>query len=164
MADSPVLPSYAPNRTGVIGVLNDVLATEIVCWLRYQQHASVAAGIEGSPLAIEFVEQASDELRHALWVTERISQLGGTPDLDPAGMVSRSHTDYRSYTSTEVVDMLKENLLAERIVVETYREIVRWLADDDPTSRHLIERMLEQEENHAHQLRGLLGECLEDTP
>ncbi len=158
MADGAVTATYAAKAGAVVAVMNDVLATEIVCWLRYQQHAIVAAGIDRSAVVAEFVEHAAEELQHTLWVAERIDQLGGTPDLDPAGLVSRSQTQYRTYRDTDLAGMLRENLFAERIVIQTYQEIILWLGASDPTSRRLIERILEQEEEHADDLRNLLTE------
>ena len=157
LAEGPVTPTYGLNVEEVIKVLNDVIATEIVGWLRYQQHATVAAGAESTKVAGTFAEHASDELQHVLKFAKRVNELGGSPDFDPATLVSRSHTAYHVYIDTDLTGMLKENLLAERIVVQTYQEIIRWIGAGDPTSRRLFERILEQEEHHAGDLRQLLG-------
>jgi bacterioferritin len=159
----PVTTTYGADVAAVIKVMNDVLATEIVCWLRYQQHATVAAGINSASVVAEFTEHASEELQHALSVAVRIDQLGGSPDLDPAGLVSRSQTEYRTYRDVDLEGMLRDNLVAERIVIETYQEIIRWLGDGDPTTRRLMETILEQEEEHASDLGDLLGELTVDA-
>lgn len=157
MADGPVTPGYMADLSAVIAVLNDVLATEVVCWLRYQQHAISAAGIDHKQIAEEFAQHAREELEHALAVAARINQLGGSPDFDPSSLAGRSRTAYRNYDDTDLPGMLKENLIAERIVIQTYQQIIRWLSADDPTTRRLVERMLEQEEEHARDLRDLLA-------
>jgi bacterioferritin len=157
MENGPLTPAYEADSEEVVTVLNDVVATEIVCWLRYQQHALVASGIDRAPVAAEFIEHAAEEMQHALWAAGRISQLGGTPDLDPAQLVARSQTDYRVFDGTDLEGMIRENLEAERIVIQTYQEMVRWLGDKDPTTRRLLERILEQEEEHADDLRDLLA-------
>lgn len=157
MAEGPVTPANETEVTTVITVLNEMLATKIVSWLRYQQHAIVAAGIDRAPVAAEFGANAADEIEHAVWLADRISQLGGSPDFDPAGLARRSRTEYRAYLGTDLTGMLKENLLAERIVIQTCQEIIRWLGAGDPTSRRLAERILEQQEGHAGRLRDTLG-------
>lgn len=156
--DGPITAGYEADAVTVVNVLNEVVATEIVCALRYRQHAIVAAGIDRGPVAAEFAEHSEEELQHCLWVAERINQLGGTPDLDPGQLLNRSQTEYRVYPDTDLEAMLKENLVAERVVIQTYHEIIRWLGDRDPTTRRLMERILEQEEDHADDLRDLLGD------
>jgi bacterioferritin len=140
----------------VIDVLNQVVATEIVCWLRYTQHAIVASGIDRAQVAAEFTEHAEEERHHMESAAERISQLGGTPDLSPGGL-SKSHTEYVTAEATDLKKMLEENLVAERIVISSYQEIIRWLTDSDPTTRRIMESILEQEEEHADDLNDLLG-------
>lgn len=159
LADGPVTTTYGADVAAVITVLNDVLATEIVCWLRYQQHAIVAAGVNSASVVSEFAEHAGEELQHAVSIAERIDELGGTPDLDPAGLVSRSRTEYRTFRDVDIEGMLIENLVAERIVIQIYRDIIKWLGDGDPTTRRLIERILESEEEHASDLVDLLGDA-----
>jgi bacterioferritin len=141
----------------LIGVLNEVIATEIVCYLRYSQHAIVATGIDRAQVAAEFTEHASEELQHGLWAAERVSQLGGEPDFDPTTLAERSHTEYVPVDEADLKRMLTENLVAERIVITSYQEIIRWIGDADPTTRRLMEKILEQEEEHADDLNDLLG-------
>jgi bacterioferritin len=157
MEDGPVTPSYGGDPEPVIGVLNDVLATEIVCYLRYTQNAIVAAGVDRYQVAAEFREHAGEELQHGLRAAERISQLGGVPDFDPAKLAQRAHTQYSAPESTDLDTMLRENLVAERIVIASYQEIARWIGGADPTTRRLMESILEEEEEHADDLVDLLG-------
>ena len=141
----------------LIGVLNDVIATEIVCYLRYSQHAIAATGIDRAQVAAEFTEHAVEEMQHARWAAERVSQLGGEPDFDPATLAERSHTEYVTVDDADLNRMLTENLVAERIVITSYQEIIRWIGESDPTTRRLMEKILEQEEEHADDLNDLLG-------
>ncbi|GIH14473.1 ferritin-like domain-containing protein [Rugosimonospora africana] len=157
MEDGPVTPAYGGDPNPVIGILNDVLATEIVCYLRYSQNAITAAGIDRAQVAAEFQEHAAEELKHGLSAAERINQLGGVPDFDPATLARRAHTEYSAPESTDLNAMLRENLVAERIVIASYQEIVRWIGDADPTTRRLMEHILEEEEDHADDLVDLLG-------
>lgn len=138
-------------------MLNDVVASEIVCFLRYSQHVIAATGIERAQVAAEFTEHASQEMNHAMLVAERISQLGGEPDFDPATLMKRSHTQYSTTDPADLTQMLKENLFAERIVIASYHEIIRWIGDSDPTTRRIMERLLADEEEHADDLNDLLG-------
>ena len=156
MAAGPVTASYGADKNRLIEIFNDVVATEIVCFLRYSQHAIAATGIDRAQVAAEFREHASEELQHGLRAAERISQLGGQPDFDPATLVARSHTEYVTTDEADLTRMLKENLVAERIVITTYQEIIRWIGDGDPTSRRLMESILEEEEEHADDLNDLL--------
>ncbi|HLI39508.1 MAG TPA: ferritin-like domain-containing protein [Streptosporangiaceae bacterium] len=158
MNEGPVTDTYGKDRKRVIDVLNDVVATEVVCWLRYSQHAIAASGINSQQVADEFTEHAEEERKHMLRAAERVSQLGGQPDMDPRSAVGRSHTEYRTYDEEDLTGMLRENLLAERIVITTYQEIIRWLGADDPTTRTMLESILSEEEEHADDLVGLLGE------
>jgi len=156
MEQGAVTPELTTDTEEVVRVLQDVIATEIVCWMRYQRHAISAKGVDHKPVAAEFAEHAEAELEHATSVAERVSQLGGEPDMSPAGL-ARSHTEYRTFDDFDLQGMLKENLVAERIVIQTYDEIIRWLGDRDPTTRRLLERILAEEEEHADDLSGLLS-------
>ncbi|MET0285117.1 MAG: ferritin-like domain-containing protein [Polyangiales bacterium] len=149
-----VTENYSADREAVIKVLNDVLATELVCNLRYRNNALVAHGIHAEAVAAEFTEHATQEQDHADRIAARIVQLGGEPNMDPASLTARSHADYK--TSRDIRELLRENLIAERVAVDTYAEIARWLGEDDPTTRRLIEEILEQEEEHADDLASLL--------
>jgi bacterioferritin len=157
MSEGPVTPAYGQDVQEVIRVLNDVIATELVSFLSYQQHASVITGAHAPLVAATFSEHAQDELQHALTFAARVKQLGGAPNLDPSTLATRSYVSYQVYLPTEFTAMLKENLLAERIVVQVYQGIIRWLSAGDPSSRRLFERVLEEEEAHAVGLRALLA-------
>ena len=152
--EGAVTASYKADRERVVEVLNEVLATETVCVLRYKSHYFRAKGVHAPGIADEFLEHATEEQQHADRVAKRITELGGTPNLDPAGLATRSHAQYGSGESLQ--DMIKEDLIAERIAIATYSEIVRWLADDDPTTRRLLESILENEEEHANDMLDLL--------
>jgi bacterioferritin len=147
--------AYGHDREEVIRVLNTVLATEIVCTMRYRNNALVAQGIHAETAAAEFLEHAAEEESHANAVAKRIVQLGGVPDMNPATLAERSHADY--FTSTNVQDLIRENLVAERIAIETYSALARWLGDKDPSTRRLIEELLSKEEEHAEDLATLLS-------
>ena len=157
MQDGPRTPALGIDPGKVIAVLNDVVATEVVCWTRYTRHAISATGINRAQVAAEFTEHAAAELQHAMWAGERISQLGGEPDFDPATLARRSHTDYTTPDPNDLEQMLRDNLLAERIVIEAYQEIVRWIGAADPTTRRMLEKILEEEEEHADDIVDLLG-------
>jgi len=137
-----------------VKILDDALATEIVCVLRYKLHYFVAKGIHAGPVAEEFLEHAKDEQEHADRLAQRIVQLGGTPNMSPEGLLTRSHTEY--VPTENLGQMIRENLVAERIAIDTYREIAAYFAPFDPTSRAMIEEILAQEEEHADDLRDLL--------
>lgn len=154
--DGPVTGDYRADREQIIALLNDVVATEIVCVLRYKRHQFTAVGLYARPVAQEFAEHAAEEQEHLDLAAERIVQLGGEPNLDPSGLPERSHTEYAP--GTTLADMVHEDLVAERIVIQTYAEMIRWLGDGDPTTRRVLERILEQEEQHADELRDLLTE------
>ena len=153
--EGPVTDAYGTDANRVIEVLNEVLATELVCVLRYKRHYFTAQGMHGPTIAAEFLEHANDEQRHADLAAERITQLGGEPDLNPAVLATRSHTEYAP--GKDLADMIREDLVAERIAIITYAEIVRWLGDADPTTRRLMEQLLAEEEEHADDLRNLLA-------
>ena len=156
MMDGPVTQNYLADRDQVIKILNDVVATEIVCVLRYKRHQYTAVGLYAQPIAQEFAQHAAEEQRHMDMAAERIVQLGGEPNLDPSGLAERSHTDY--VPGTTLVEMIKEDLVAERIVIQSYQEMIRWVGDADPTTRRVLESILENEEEHADDLRDLLQE------
>lgn len=157
MAQGPVTEGYQADKQRVIEILNDVVATEVVCFLRYSQHAIAATGIDRTQVAAEFREHARQEMDHGLRAAERVSQLGGTPDFDPATLAARSHTEYVETDENDLRRMLQENLIAERIVITSYQEIIRWLGDTDPTTRRLMESILAEEEEHADDLTDLLA-------
>ena len=150
----PVTDAYGADLKRVLQVLNEALATEIVCVLRYKRHYYTASGLYSGPVAAEFLEHAGEEQAHADLLAERIVQLGGEPDFDPDTLSSRSHTPYDA--SGDLIEMVKEDLIAERVAVASYTEIVQWLGDKDPTTRRVFEQLLAQEEEHADDLRGLL--------
>ncbi len=156
LEEGPVTTAYQADRQKVIDVLNEVLATEIVCTLRYKNHYFMAQGIHSQAVADEFLEHATEEQQHADMVAKRITELGGKPNLDPEGMLTRSHAEYKACDKLE--DMITEDLIAERIAISTYSEIVRWLGADDPTTRRMIEEILAKEEEHADDLAKLLGQ------
>jgi len=149
-----VTPSYDADATAVCKVLNDALATEIVCVLRYRRHYYMAAGIHSEAVKQEFLEHANEEQGHADRIAERIVQLGGEPDLNPAGLASRSHSEY--VEGATLRDMIREDLVAERVAIESYREIVQWLGQRDPTTRRIMEEVLAKEEEHAEDMSTLL--------
>ncbi|HVA83747.1 MAG TPA: ferritin-like domain-containing protein [Candidatus Binataceae bacterium] len=154
MEAGAVTEGYKANREQVLAVLNEVLATEIVCVLRYKRHYFMARGINAESIKAEFLQHANEEQQHADWVAERITQLNGEPNFNPQGMASRSHSEYQEGSS--LVEMIKEDLVAERIAIQSYSEIVRWLGEDDPTTRRLIEEILKMEEEHADDLANML--------
>jgi len=158
-----VTDNYKGNRETVIKILNDALATELVCVLRYKRHYYMASGIHSEAVKSEFLEHAEEEQKHADQIAERISQLDGAPDLNPQGLVDRSHSEY--VEGSTIVDMIREDLVAERIAIESYGEIIRYLGENDPTSRRMMEEILAKEEEHADDMKTLLedlGEA-EDT-
>ena len=155
LEEGAVTEGYKANREQVTKVLNDVLATEIVCVLRYKRHYFMAQGISSDSVKAEFLQHANEEQQHADWVAERITQIGGEPNFNPEGLATRSHSEYKPGDS--LTDMIKEDLVAERIAIESYSEIVRWLGNDDPTSRVLIEQILKMEEEHANDMLDLLA-------
>jgi bacterioferritin len=155
MEDGAVTGGYKADRKRVIEVLNEVLATELVCVLRYKRHYFTAKGIHAETVKAEFSEHAKQEQQHADWIAERINQLGGNPNFNPDTLSKRSHAEYGD--SLDLVAMIREDLLAERIAVESYSDIVRWLGSDDPTSRKMIEDILKQEEEHANDMADLLA-------
>jgi len=149
-----VTSSYGLPAAQTIEILQSAVATEIVCVLRYKMHAVAARGIEFSEARDEFEQHANDELAHLNLLADRINQLGGIPNMNPAGLLTRSHTEYGN--ATKLVDMIKENLLAERIAIESYTEIIRFFGDKDVTSRVMLEGILAKEEEHASDMHDLL--------
>lgn len=152
--DGAVTESYRADRETVVRVLNDALATELVCVLRYKRHHYMASGIHAQAVAEEFLEHAREEQEHADKLAERITQLDGEPDFNPATLLARSHSQYVEGTS--LVDMIQEDLVAERIAIESYNEIIRYLGDKDPTSRRVMEEILAKEEEHAEDMKTLI--------
>ena len=146
--------NYGADVGTAISLLNEAVATEIVCILRYRFHAITATGIASESVAAEFNEHAMEEEQHLLWIAQRIDQLGGKPNLNPDGVAARAASQY--VEGNNLVDMIKENLVAERIAVESYRDMVRYFADKDPTTRSLLEKVLAQEEEHANDMHDLL--------
>jgi bacterioferritin len=154
--DGAVTPGYTADRETVIRLLNEALATEIVCVLRYKRHYFMASGINAQSVAQEFLQHANEEQGHADQIAQRIVQLGGAPNLSPDGMLTRSHAEYVEGDS--LIDMIKEDLVAERIAIDSYREMIAYLGTDDPTSRRMMEGILAMEEEHAEDLVSLLEE------
>ena len=151
-----VTPGYSADRDIVIKLLNESLATEIVCVLRYKRHYYMASGINAQSVAAEFLQHANEEQMHADQIAARIVQLGGEPNFSPEGLLTRSHSEYVAGTS--LTDMIREDLIAERIAIDSYREMVRYLGTDDPTTRRMMEGILAMEEEHADDLVNLLEE------
>jgi bacterioferritin len=152
--DGAVTQNYKGNVENSIALLNHAVATEIVCILRYKFHAVCAAGLASEAVKEEFAEHAKDEEQHLDLLAERINQLGGKPNLNPEGVASRAASEY--VEGDNLVEMIKEDLVAERVAIETYREMVRYFGDKDPTTRVLLERILAQEEEHANDMHDLL--------
>jgi bacterioferritin len=156
-----VTPSYEGDVEHAIAILNAALATEIVCVLRYRNHYYQADGIESQAIAHEFLQHSNEELGHADLIAKRIKQLGGEPDYNPANLLSRSHSEYQ--TGATLVTMIQEDLIAERIAIDTYREIIRYFAAHDPTTRRVFERILSNEEEHAEDMQTLLSSQTQPT-
>ncbi|GAC1501238.1 MAG: bacterioferritin [Vulcanimicrobiaceae bacterium] len=154
MEKGPVTESYEGNVEQVVDILNQALATELVCVLRYKRHFYMARGINKDSVAAEFLQHATEEQGHADLIAERITQLGGAPDFSPQGLATRSHSEY--VEGDTLVDMIRENLVAERIAIESYTEIIRYFGEKDPTSRRLMEQILAVEEEHANDMADLL--------
>jgi bacterioferritin len=149
-----ITPGYSADRATVVKLLNEALATELVCTLRYKRHYFMAKGINAEAVATEFAEHATEEQEHADLIAQRIVQLGGEPDFSPQGLASRSHAEYVEGSS--LVDMIKEDLVAERIAIDSYKEMVNYFGQQDPTTRRLVEQILAKEEEHAEDLVSLL--------
>jgi bacterioferritin len=152
--EGAVTSGYAADRDAVIKLLNEALATEIVCTLRYRRHYFMAKGIHSQSVAEEFLQHSNEEQQHADRIAERIVQLGGEPDFSPEGLAGRSHAEYIEAGS--LIEMIKEDLVAERVAIESYGEMIRYIGDKDPTSRRVLEEILAVEEEHAEELADLL--------
>jgi bacterioferritin len=149
-----ITENYGGDVPTAIALLNEAVATEIVCVLRYKSHAVVATGLSSESVKEEFAQHAREEEQHLDWLTERINQLGGKPNLNPEGLTTRAASQYAE--GENLVDMIRENLVAERIAIEHYRDLIRYFGDKDPTTRTLLERVLAQEEEHANDMHDLL--------
>lgn len=153
--NAAVTEGYSADRATVVKVLNEALATEIVCTLRYKRHYYMAEGLKAEIAAAEFLEHATQEQEHADQLAERITQLGGEPDFSPDTLTNRSHAEYVECNT--VKEMVTENLVAERIAIDSYREIIQFLGNDDPTTRRMLEEILAVEEEHADDMGSLLA-------
>jgi bacterioferritin len=149
-----VTKDYKLDREQTISILNEALATELVCVLRYKFHYFMATGIHSAGVAAEFLKHAQEEQQHADRIAKRIKQLGGKPEMNPAVIAKASHSEYQEGNS--LADMIREDLVAERIAIETYREIINYFGEQDPTSRLMMEEILTKEEEHADELADLL--------
>ncbi|HEV7814123.1 MAG TPA: ferritin-like domain-containing protein [Janthinobacterium sp.] len=154
LEDGPVTDGYKGDRKEVIAMLNSALATELVCILRYKRHYYTVSGLQNGPIKAEFLEHANQEQEHADWLAERIVQLNGSPDLNPATLLARSHAEYDE--SDSVQSMVRANLIAERVAIESYRQMIEKIGDSDPTTRHLLIKIMAVEEEHADDMRDLL--------
>jgi bacterioferritin len=150
LSDGAVTPSYSAYRDDIVALLNDALATELVCVLRYKRHYFTATGVSSPKIADEFLVHANEEAMHADRIAARIVQIGGSPDFSPDSLLGRSHADYDD--SKDLKSMVKANLTAERIAVESYRQMIALIADHDPTTRRMLEEILADEEEHADEL------------
>lgn len=153
--DGPVTAGYKGDRSAVIALLNSALATELVCILRYKRHYYTVTGLQNGPIKSEFLEHAIQEQEHADWLAERIVQLNGLPDLNPTTLLARSHAEYDE--SEGVQDMVRANLIAERVAIEAYRQMIEKIGDTDPTTSHLLIKIMGVEEEHADDMRDLLA-------
>ena len=154
MMQGSITSDYRGDVARAVDVLNQALATELVCVLRYKRHYYMSRGMYKDAVASEFLEHATQEQEHADRIAERITQLGGSPDFNPEGMTSRSHSEYKEGGS--MIDMIKENLVAERVAIESYREMIRFFGENDPTTRRMLESILAVEEEHANDMVDLL--------
>jgi bacterioferritin len=155
VASGAVTSGYAANRDTVLRLLNEALATEIVCTLRYRRHYFMAKGLQSDAVKKEFLEHANEELEHADQLAERIVQLDGAPNFNPQGLAERSHAEY--IEGATLTAMIHENLVAERVAIESYREMIAYIGQDDPTTKRLLESILAKEEEHAEDLASLVG-------
>ncbi|MBC7499872.1 MAG: ferritin-like domain-containing protein [Herminiimonas sp.] len=152
--DGAVTAGYQGDREEIISMLNSALATELVCVMRYKRHYYTASGLENGAVKAEFLEHAEEEQEHADMIAERIVQLNGEPDFNPATLITRSHAEYDD--SSDIKDMIRANLIAERIAIETYRQMIAKIGDSDPTTRHMLVNIMAVEEEHADDMRDLL--------
>jgi bacterioferritin len=155
MSDGPIMPADLSDADAIASLLNELLSTTVVCWLRYEQHSTVLAGIDRERLTPCFQRHAAVEHANVPILSERIVQLGALPNLDPAGLTERSLTAFRTYATTDVTAMIKENLIAARIMIQACQQAVRAVGQADPTSRRLVENILADEELQAAELRAL---------
>ncbi len=155
MEDGPITGSYGADREKVVKLLNEALATELVCVLRYKRHHFMARGINSESVAEEFLEHANEEQEHADQIAERITQLNGEPDMNPDVLSKRSHAQY--VEGKDMLDMIKENLVAERIAIDSYKQMILYIGEKDPTTRRMLESILEKEEEHADDMANLLS-------
>jgi bacterioferritin len=151
-----VTAGYRANRAIVIKLLNEALATEIVCVLRYRRHHFMAQGMNADPVAAEFLVHANEEQQHADQIAARIVQLNGEPNFSPEGLLSRSHAEY--VEGTDLIDMIKEDLVAERVAIDSYREMIEYIGEKDSTTKRMLEGILAMEEEHADDLVGMLDD------
>jgi len=151
-----VTPGYKADRPAVIKLLNDALATELVCVLRYRRHHFMASGLNAQTVAQEFLQHANEEQAHADQIARRIVQIGGEPDFSPEGLLNRSHSQY--VAGGTLLEMIEEDLIAERVAIDSYREGIAYLADNDTTTRRMLEAILAMEEEHAEDLASMLKE------
>jgi len=156
LEDGPVTAGYQGDREAVIAMLNDALATELVCVMRYKRHYYTVSGRDNAAIKAEFLEHAQQEQEHADWLAERIVQLNGDPDFNPATLLARSHAEYDA--SEDVQSMVRANLIAERVAIESYRQMIARIGDSDPTTRHLLIQIMAVEEEHADDMRDLLDQ------
>jgi len=154
MERGAVTEGYQADRKAVLDLLNTSLASELVCVLRYRRHYFMASGINAQAVAEEFLQHATEEQAHADRLAHRIVQLGGEPDFNPDGLLMRSHSEY--VEGSDLVDMIREDLVAERVAIDSYGEIIRYLGEDDPTTRRMLEEILAAEEEHAEDLQALI--------
>jgi bacterioferritin len=154
--EGAVTAGYQADRETVIRLLNEALATEIICVLRYKRHFFMASGINAQSVAQEFLQHANEEQVHADQIAQRIVQLGGAPNFSPEGLVTRSHSEYVEGAS--LIEMIREDLVAERVAIDSYGETIRYLGNDDPTTRRMLEGILAMEEEHADDLKTLIEE------
>lgn len=152
--DGVITAAYGPHRDAIVSLLNSALATELVCVLRYKRHHFTATGLSSPAIADEFMVHANEEAAHADLLAKRIVQLGGDPDFSPKTLLDRSHADYDE--SKDLKAMVKANLIAERVAIETYRQMIAMIGEKDPTTRRLLEHVLEEEEEHADELKDWL--------
>jgi len=153
-SDGVVTPAYGPWRKDILRLLNEALATELTCVMRYRRHHFTAQGVNSAKIAEEFMVHANQELAHADRIAERMVQLGGEPDFRPESLAQRSHSDYDD--PQNLSDMIRSNLIAERVAIEAYRQMIALIGDKDPTTRRLMEEILSVEEEHADELRDWL--------
>jgi bacterioferritin len=152
--DGAVTPAYGPHRDAIVKLLNDALATELVCILRYKRHHFMATGLSSPAIADEFMVHATEETEHSDMLAKRIVQLGGEPDFSPATLLARSHADYDD--SNDLKTMVRVNLIAERVAIEAYHQMIQLIGDKDTTTRRVLEHILSQEEEHADELHDWL--------